>query len=261
LRKGYFTEKDFRKGRLVAVSFGIGLHLLLVIGIFLYELQRADANAAAASQNELTFGSSGGGGGEGAEDKVLQFGPQAPSDAEHGKQNDTVYSHHFNLIQIEVYDDRAAPVPVPDKKIETPKPVVKKKQKAVKPIIAENLPTRWIRRGTGPGTGGGAGGGSGGGIGSHQGYSIDWGGTGSRRLLSGRLPTYPDGTDKQMAVVLRFTVLPDGTVDAIIPAKKTDELLEHSAIVALRTWRFDPVPSQMEQKSQIGKVTFNFKLE
>jgi len=259
LRKRYFTEKDLRRGRFVALVVGVAVHLFLVLGIFIYELQSADQNTA--NENDLSFGSSGGGGGEGAEDNVLQFGPQAPSDAERGKESDIVYAPRFNLIQIEVYDDKAAPVPVPDKKIQEPKPVVKKKQKAVKPIIAENLPTRWIRRGTGPGSGGGAGGGSGGGIGTHQGYSIDWGGSGSRRLLSGKLPTYPEGTDKQMAVTLQFTVLPDGTVDVILPTRKTDELLEHAAIIALRTWRFEPLPSQIEQKSQVGKVTFNFKLE
>ncbi|MBI3765937.1 MAG: TonB family protein, partial [Ignavibacteriales bacterium] len=163
-----------------------------------------------------------------------------------------------NLIQIHVYNYVENATPVPKK--EEPKPTTTKRHKQ-KPIIAENLPTRWVRRGTGPGSGGGAGGGSGGGIGRSQGYSIDWGGAGSRRLLSGRLPSYPEGTDKQMAVILQFTVLPDGSVDAIIPARKSDELLERAAIGALRTWRFDPLPSQMDQKFQIGRVTFNFKLE
>jgi TonB family protein len=142
-----------------------------------------------------------------------------------------------------------------------PAPATKKKKQKRQVIIAENLPTRWIRRGTGPGSGGGAGGGAGGGIGRGQGYSIDWGGTGSRRLLSGRLPRYPEGSDKQMLVTLQFSVLPDGSVEAIIPTRKTDELLEGAAIAALRTWRFDPLPAQVEQKPQSGKVTFNFKLE
>jgi TonB family protein len=115
--------------------------------------------------------------------------------------------------------------------------------------------------GVGPGSGGGTGGGSGGGIGAGQGYAIDWGGTGSRRLLSGRIPQYPKGTDKQMAVVLQFSVLPDGSVEQIRPARKTDELLERAAIAALSTWRFDPLPPQVAQTAQTGKVTFNFKLE
>jgi TonB family protein len=84
---------------------------------------------------------------------------------------------------------------------------------------------------------------------------------GSRRLLSGRVPKYPDGTDKEMPVLLQFIVLPDGSVSSIIPLRKSDELLEREAISALRTWRFDPLPVQFEQIPQTGKITFQFKLE
>jgi len=211
-----------------------------------------------AALDNLVFGSSGGGGGEGEHDDIIQFGPQG----ETGKTtrdagDEPEYTTRFNLISIHVYNDADLVKPVPKLVEQKPKRTTKK----VKPILAENLPTRWLRRGTGPGSGGGAGGGSGGGIGKNQGYSIDWGGTGSRRLLSGRIPKYPEGTDKQMGVTLRFTVLPDGTVDAILPLRKTDEILESAAIAALRTWRFDPLPDQAAQKAQIGKVTFQFKLE
>ncbi len=206
----------------------------------------------------LAFGSSGGGGGEGSQDEAVEFGPQGSSQQQNG--HDLVYAPKLTLLQLEIYNDQLAATPVPVKEEPQP-PTTRKRKPKPKPIIAENLPTRWVRRGTGPGSGGGAGGGSGGGIGSHTGYSIDWGGTGGRRLLSGRLPRYPEGTNKEMPVTLQFTVLPDGSVDAIIPARKTDELLESAAMSALRTWRFDPLPPQYEQRSQIGKVTFNFKLE
>jgi len=100
-----------------------------------------------------------------------------------------------------------------------------------------------------------------GGSGKSTGYSIDWAGSGTRRLLSGRLPQYPPGTDKELPVLLQFTVLPDGSVSGIIPVVKSDELLEREAISALRTWRFDPLPPQFEQKPQMAKITFIFKLE
>lgn len=103
--------------------------------------------------------------------------------------------------------------------------------------------------------------GTAGGAGKSTGYSIEWSGVGSRKLLSGRMPVYPDGTNKEMPVVLQFAVLPDGSVMSIIPLKKSDEILEREAIGALKTWRFDPLPPQFEQNSQIGKITFNFKLE
>ena len=99
------------------------------------------------------------------------------------------------------------------------------------------------------------------GAGKTTGYSIEWSGIGSRKLLSGRMPRYPEGADKEMPVLLQFTVLPDGSVMGIIPLRRSDELLEREAISALRTWRFDPLPQQFEQTPQVGKVTFNFVLE
>jgi len=254
VRRTYTTERDLRRIRLIAVMTGVLVHSVIIAGLFWQQLHVAEE----AKANELKFGSSGGGGGEGEQDRIIQFGPQSdPQEGTTGPENTT----KFTLLDIKVYSDEIKAQPVPVK--EVPKPTVTKKGKKQqkKIIIAENLPTRWVRRGTGPGSGGGAGGGSGGGIGSHTGYSIDWGGTGGRRLLSGVLPKYPDGTDKQMAVTLQFSVLPDGTVDAIIPTRKTDELLENAAISALRTWRFDPLATEMEQKNQVGRVTFNFKLE
>ena len=253
VRIRYFSERDFRKIRVVAVVAGILVHSLVILGLLFYQERQAEK----AKEEELLIGSSGGGGGEGEQDRVIQFGPQ--SNLQDGTPADeNTYKAQFNMIEIQVYSDHPNAVPVIAQ--EKPKPIGKKKKKQ-QTLIAENLPTRWVRRGTGPGSDGGAGGGSGGGIGKSTGYSIDWGGKGSRRLLSGRLPTYPEGTDKQMAVTLQFTVLADGSVDAIIPTRKTDELLENASIDALRTWRFDPLPDQVDPKSQSGRVTFNFKLE
>jgi TonB family protein len=226
----------------------------VISGLF-WQQQRV---AEQAKQDELRFTSGGGGGGEGEPDEMLQFGPQSnPPEGEIARHN----SMEFTLLDIQVYNDLANAIPTIQK--EEPKPVVrtKKKNKKTQTIVAENLPTRWVRRGTGPGSGGGAGGGSGGGIGKSTGYSIDWGGTGGRRLLSGLIPKYPDGTDKQMAVVLQFSVLPDGTVEGIVPTRKTDQLLENAAVKALHTWRFEPLPSEMGARTQSGKVSFNFRQE
>jgi TonB family protein len=256
VRNSYFLERDFRRIRTRAVITSVALHCLLSIGLV---VQQNVITINTAALDQLVFGSSGGGGGEGERDDIIQFGPQAETAKNSsGDEREEESYTRFTLIKIHVYSDAdlVKPVPKPPEQPEKKKKIVKKP----KPILAENLPTHW-HRGSGPGSGGGAGGGSGGGIGKGQGYSIDWGGTGSRRLLSGRLPKYPEGTDKQMAVTLRFSVLPDGTVDAIIPVRKTDEHLESAAMAALKTWRFDPLPSQTDQKTQTGKVTFQFKLE
>jgi TonB family protein len=255
VRNSYFLERDFRRIRVRAVVTSVVLHCLLSVGLV---VQQNVVTINTAALDQLVFGSSGGGGGEGERGDIIQFGPQGET-AKDGFDDDRESEAltKFTLIRIHVYSDADLVKPVP-KPPEAPskKKIVKK----TKPILAENLPTKF-HRGTGPGSGGGAGGGSGGGIGKGQGYSIDWGGTGSRRLLSGRLPKYPEGTDKQMAVTLRFSVLPDGSVDAILPVRKTDEHLESAAIAALKTWRFDPLPAQSDQKAQTGKVTFQFKLE
>jgi len=259
IRRTYFLEKDYRRYRVTAIVVSVCIHSLVIIGLFFY--QEEQHATVIPEPDELNFGSSGGGGAENAnKNEPVEFGEhlatQEPPNIEY--KNATV-----NLIRIHIEQPQpiiANAVPVIEK--EKPKRVAVKKSKPRKSIIAENLPIGHVRHGgQGPGSGGGAGGGSGGGIGARQGYSIDWGGTGSRRLLSGRLPQYPDGTDKQMAVILKFAVRPDGSVDQILPSRRVDELLERAAISALRTWRFDPLPVQVAQSSQLGKVTFNFKLE
>jgi TonB family protein len=250
VRHAYFWDKDFQKIRIIALSVSVAIHCLVFLGLLIYEYRVVDGKT---DLKELLFGGSGGGGGEGAEDDMLQFGPQGDEANSQGKEAEE--TREFTLIQIHVYNDAEIANPVVKKEEVKRSSTKRKKQKQ---IIAENLPTRWVRRGTGPGSGGGAGGGSGGGIGAGQGYSIDWGGKGSRRLLSGRLPRYPDGTDKEMPVTLEFTVLADGSISKITPKVKSDELLERAAMKALQTWRFESLPMELGQKTQTGDVTFNF---
>lgn len=261
MKNSYFSERDFRKNRVIAIVAGIVLHLTVIIGLF---TGRDEHQIAQPEQHadSLNFGSSGGGGAENANEGQVEFGPQHATQEESTpslRKSAEVELIQIHVIEPEVHVENA--VPVPEKPKEKPK-LVQKKSKPKPSIIASQLPIGHVRHaGQGPGSGGGAGGGSGGGIGSHQGYAIDWGGTGSRQLLSGRLPQYPKGSDKQMAVILRFLVLPDGTVNGILPTRRSDELLERAAILALQTWRFDPLPSAVAQLNQSGKVTFNFKLE
>ena len=222
---------------------------MLFFGLLLF-LQQNVAEVAALM--DLQWSSGGGGGGEGIKLYEIEFGPQSGTQT----TSPDVYQSKADMVNVETEKIGDVGTPV----IKEEKPPVKAKKKKKEALYGENLPTKH-RRGSGPGEGGGEGGGTGGGIGKSSGYSIDWGGIGSRRLLSGRLPKYPEGTNKEMAVYLQFTVLADGSVVGVIPLRRSDELLEREAIAALKTWRFDPLPSQYEQKSQIGKITFNFKLE
>lgn len=253
MKRSYFLERDFRRIRVRAVVGSVVVHLLFFGGLM---FQQHEVRINTDALDQLVFGSSGGGGGDGAKkEDILEFGPQDVPNNDEGDLDELQLNEKFNLVTIHVYSD--ADLVKPSPKVEEPKKIKKKS----KPILANNLPTKWLRKGSGPGSGGGTGGGSGGGIGAGQGFAIDWGGTGGRRLLSGRLPKYPEGkTDKEMVVLLQFTVLPDGTVENIIPLRKTDEALENAGIAALHTWRFEQLPPGVPQKPQIGKVPFNFKL-
>jgi len=257
IRRSYFSEKEFRKNRVVAVITGITLHLVVVIGLFIY--QQAREAAEVQNPDDLNFGSSGGGGAEQANEGEVEFGPQQATQEEVKQLHNKATVHLIDIRVLPEFVPLAAITPV--KEPETPK-IVYKKVKPRKTIIAENLPIGHVRHGgRGPGSGGGEGGGSGGGIGARVGYAIDWGGTGGRRLLSGRIPRYPEGTDRQMLIVLKFSVLPDGSVSSIVPLRRYDELLERAAVSALQTWRFDPLPPQVRQMTQNGQASFNFKFE
>jgi protein TonB len=257
----YNTEKQYRKYRVAAVITGVAIHLLVVIGLFFYRDEVIGPNET--KPDEIAFGSSGGGGEENSnKNEPVEFGEhQATQDP-----SERVYKKaEIQLITIQI-EQPPPPIvenaqPVPEK--EKPKAVAVRKTKPRKTIIAENLPIGHVRHGgQGPGSGGGMGGGSGGGIGARYGSSIDWGGEGGRRLLSGRIPVYPEGyTDKQMVVLLQFSVFPDGSVGQVTPVRKTDEYLERAAVAALKTWRFESLPLQVDQKVQVGKVPFSFKLE
>ncbi|MFI5251828.1 MAG: energy transducer TonB [Bacteroidota bacterium] len=250
MRKISLSHKESKRIRLIALLSSTIAHFLLFSVLFL--LIRHVPGFA----HLMDLDWRGGGGGGGLKIYEIEFGPQSGNQTE--TTEDIYRTEKFTVSRIKIEDFSNQGTPVIH--VEKPKKEKKKKKREVERLFGANLPTKH-RRGSGPGSGGGMGGGSGGGIGKSSGYSIDWGGMGSRNLLSGSLPRYPEGTTKEMAVALQFSVLPDGSVSSVIPLRKSDELLERAAISALRTWRFDPLPSQYEQKTQVGKVTFNFKLE
>jgi TonB family protein len=254
----YYEFLSHAKGgniRSFSLAAGITVTLVVTLTLFWIQFQSHSADAAATPAIEDLGGMSGGGGGEDSKEITIEFGPASGED---GKEDEAPQkSKTLRLINIEIISPRPVPDPPEEKKEE-----VKPKKKVAKkgPAIAY-VPKRRIR-GVGPGSGGGYGTGQGGGIGAGTGYSIDWGGTGSRRLLSARSPVYPSSeTDKEMVVILQFVVLPDGTVSDIRPLNRSDQALERAGIAALTHWRFESLPPQLGEKLQRGKISFNFKLE
>src|SRR6266849_1921968 len=202
--KRYIFEKEFRKNRVVAILTSLFLHSLVILGLLIFQQEKN--SVIGPEPDDLNFGSSGGGGAEEAnKNEPVEFGAQQPTQEE---QNQIWKKSTVQLIQIQIQQDlpkieNAMPVPIKEK----PKAVAVRRSKPRLTIIAENLPIGHTRHGgEGPGGGGGTGGGEGG-----------------RRLLSGRIPVYPSGqTDKQMTVILQFTVLADGSVGQITPVRRTD---------------------------------------
>ncbi len=93
-----------------------------------------------------------------------------------------------------------------------------------------------------------------------DGFSIDFGGRGKRKIYHHPLPDYPVGVSKEIDIRLRFTILPDGTVSKIIPVIKADSRLETAAINSLSQWRFEPLPKNAKQISQTVVITFPYRL-
>ena len=93
-----------------------------------------------------------------------------------------------------------------------------------------------------------------------DGFAIDFGGRGKRKIYHYPLPKYPDGVSKEIDIKLRFTIMPDGTVGRIIPLIKADSKLENSAMNSLSQWRFEPLPKNAKQVEQIVVITFPYRL-
>lgn len=94
-----------------------------------------------------------------------------------------------------------------------------------------------------------------------SGFSFDWGGRGTRKILRWEKPTFPAGVQKEIDIKVRFTILPDGSVVSPIPLIKADTQLEDAAISALKTWKFEPLRITQVQLEQNVVITIPYRLE
>ena len=62
-------------------------------------------------------------------------------------------------------------------------------------------------------------------------------------------------------IELTLWVLPNGTVDRVVPSVKGDTELERIAIQYLKQWRFAPLPKNQPQVEQGGTIPIKFKLQ
>ena len=92
-------------------------------------------------------------------------------------------------------------------------------------------------------------------------YNLEWVTGGDRRVLEQVLPAYPPGLAKETRIKLTFAVLPDGTVDMVLPLQKGEPRLETITLDAFKKWKFEPLSPAAKQVKQEGKITFIFKLK
>ncbi len=81
-----------------------------------------------------------------------------------------------------------------------------------------------------------------------------------RRILFQPKPPKLEKLESTTEIVLKFWVLPDGTVGRVIPTRKASAYLEGLASNHLKRWRFSPLPPGAEDKEQWGEITFRFLL-
>ena len=87
---------------------------------------------------------------------------------------------------------------------------------------------------------------------------IDWGGGGNRVVLEKPLPKFPNGVRTSGQIILRFKVLPDGTVTSVVPLQRADPELEYAAIQAIKKWRFNALKD--DAPIMVGQIPLTFIL-
>lgn len=93
------------------------------------------------------------------------------------------------------------------------------------------------------------------------GFSFDWGGRGTRKILRWEKPKFPPNVQKEIDIKIKFIILPDGSVVSPVPLIKADTELEDAAIQALKTWKFEPLRPGQVQFEQTVIITIPYRLE
>ncbi len=81
-----------------------------------------------------------------------------------------------------------------------------------------------------------------------------------RRLIHFLKPEYPEGISENTVVKLSISANPDGAVATIDIVKTGGLVFDQNAIQAVREWRFQPLPPNVEQVLQTGIVTIYFQV-
>ena len=91
--------------------------------------------------------------------------------------------------------------------------------------------------------------------------NIRWNGEPARNRIAGALPKFPPGERREVQVSVRFQVRPNGSLFGMMIIQRGDPRYERAALTAMRSWKFNALPSTVKQADQVGTVTFTFKLK
>ncbi|MEK6711665.1 MAG: hypothetical protein AABZ64_13910 [Nitrospinota bacterium] len=82
----------------------------------------------------------------------------------------------------------------------------------------------------------------------------------SRRLVFQPPSPQVENLEEAQDIVLRFWVLPDGTVGRVIPIRKGSVRLEGIAATHLKRWRFTSLPPGEAPREEWGVIAFRFRV-
>lgn len=91
--------------------------------------------------------------------------------------------------------------------------------------------------------------------------NIVWSSGVSRSRIAGSLPAFPKDVNREAQIKVKFTVRPNGAIYGLTLMQKGEPRFEEAALAAMRGWKFNVLPSSMQQVDQDGVVTFFFKLQ
>ncbi len=82
-----------------------------------------------------------------------------------------------------------------------------------------------------------------------------------RKILHKKIPRYPEGYNIETVVKVEIEVDPHGNIRSMRLVKRGGGIFDRITFDALREWKFEPLPPNVEQVNQRGTVTFIYKLK
>jgi len=82
----------------------------------------------------------------------------------------------------------------------------------------------------------------------------------NRKILKKIIPSYPKGYEERTRVVVKLTVNPEGEVNQLLLSKTGGQVFDRTTLEALREWKWEALPANVEQVDQNGIITFTYEL-